>query len=301
MSGFKRTLLQAVEECQRSVPPSLSFAMSPGTSSEIAAGSLSTHRIHTRVFFASNANVFFFVPATFNTKVDKRCTFTPKVDFLTIRTHPKGKTSQVEAHWSRVSRPSFTEKIRMMTPLRGQCVRCERPRPLALLVLVSLAALSTSHAALFSAFTLEPGGIAGPRTSRSIPSSARDGGCFAWAPAPTVMAGVGRGAWVCGLRQPGWAPGRIGKKLQSTRLEEMVRGERQSPSVNTPMRAVMGVSDPGSKHASSIARTLLVALVASTALMHTTPALASTDFGMGFATPKPYTLNPQHSTLNPQP
>ena len=103
----------------------------------------------------------------------------------------------------------------MRTPLREHRVRCERPRPLALLVLVSLAALSTAHAAPLPAWTLEPG----PRSSRIIPSSARDGGCIAWAPVPTVVAGVGRGAWMCRLRQPGWAPGRIGMKLRSAHLQ----------------------------------------------------------------------------------
>ncbi|KAJ1486087.1 hypothetical protein T484DRAFT_1790930 [Baffinella frigidus] len=87
--------------------------------------------------------------------------------------------------------------------------------PLALLFVVSFAALSTAHAA----WTLEPGGIPGIRSSKTIPSSARDGGGIAWAPVPTVIAGVGRGAWVCGLRPPGLALGRIGVKLRSAQLE----------------------------------------------------------------------------------
>ena len=48
----------------------------------------------------------------------------------------------------------------------------------------------------------------------------------------------------------------------------------------------MGVADSVSKHAfsqgSAIARGLGLALVVSTALLHPTPALAATDFGMGF-------------------
>ena len=107
----------------------------------------------------------------------------------------------------------------MRMPLRGQCVHCERPRCMALLVLVSLSALSTAHAALVPAWTLEPGGIMGPRSSRIIPSSVRDGGSIAWAPVPTVMAGVGRGASMCELRQPGWALGRMGMKLRSVHLQ----------------------------------------------------------------------------------
>ena len=106
----------------------------------------------------------------------------------------------------------------MRMPLRGQGVHCERPRSMTLLVLVSLSALSTAHAALVPAWTLEPGGT-GPKSSRIIPSSARDGGCIAWAPVPTVIAGVGRGASMCELRQPGWALGRMGMKLRSVHLQ----------------------------------------------------------------------------------